>query len=71
VRARRQRAGRLDEPKPASSIRMTRMFGAPFGGRNCSMRGFSGKRLTAKLSAMSTTFATRSAPTVAPAAVAA
>src|SRR5450432_4566786 len=30
----------LDEPKPASSIRITRMLGAPFGGRSCSIGGF-------------------------------
>jgi hypothetical protein len=27
----------LDEPKPASSMSTTRTFGAPAGGRSCSM----------------------------------
>src|SRR5689334_21085706 len=30
----------LDEPKPASSIRITRMLGAPLGGRTCSIGGY-------------------------------
>src|SRR5688500_16746584 len=30
----------LDAPNPASSIRITRIFGAPFGGRTCSMGGY-------------------------------
>jgi hypothetical protein len=30
----------LDEPNPASSIRMIRTLGAPFGGRNCSIDGY-------------------------------
>ena len=30
----------LDAPKPASSIRMTRTLGAPFGGRSCSIGGY-------------------------------
>src|SRR5262245_52513030 len=29
----------LDDPNPASSIRMTRTFGAPLGGRSCSIGG--------------------------------
>src|SRR5258705_5600051 len=29
----------LDEPKPASSIRMSKTFGAPSGGRSCSIGG--------------------------------
>src|SRR5262245_16898800 len=30
----------LDEPKPASSIRITRMLGAPFGGRSWAIGGY-------------------------------
>src|SRR5277367_806264 len=30
----------LDEPKPASSIKITRTFGAPFGGRNWLIGGY-------------------------------
>ena len=29
----------LEEPKPASSMRMTSTLGAPLGGRSCSMGG--------------------------------
>src|ERR1700745_486558 len=29
----------LEEPNPASSIRITSTLGAPFGGRNCSIGG--------------------------------
>jgi len=29
----------LEEPNPASSIRMSRTLGAPWGGRSCSMAG--------------------------------
>src|SRR4030095_8439057 len=30
----------LDEPNPASSMRMIRTLGAPLGGRNCSIGGY-------------------------------
>src|SRR5258708_25831505 len=34
----------LDEPNPASSMRMTSTLGAPLGGRNCSIGGHFGVR---------------------------